>query len=119
MRREIVPVIFLAFIGLHCASQEGLTASERAKLDPPLIQLLSGRPGESRLPDVSTRPDGTTEYGVIIRSDRPDDIRNLGITITSVFGDVIVARLTMAELHEVAALSSVRSIGTGSKNTVR
>ena len=99
-----------------CSGADRLTQSELAKLSPPLQQLVTGRASGSELFDVSRRPDGEAEYGVIIRSSSPEELRKVGIPLNSVFGDVCTARLTLKELRSAVALPSVRWIESGTKN---
>jgi hypothetical protein len=111
--------IAAAFAAFQCASGNLLTESERAKLDPPIRQLLEeGRTDDARL-NVVTLPDGAKEYAVIIRSDRPAEIRSLGITITSVIDDMIVAHASVDELRKLVSLPSVRAVLAGSKRTIQ
>jgi hypothetical protein len=101
---------------LSCRSAAPLTDTERAKLDPPLLALLHGEAIVESQYDISTRPDGTKEYGVILRCSNVDDVQAMGIQVGSVFGDVVTARLTVAELRTILALPSVRAVQNGSTN---
>ncbi|MFH0992176.1 MAG: hypothetical protein V1799_19420 [bacterium] len=115
---------FLCFSG--CAStsttvqQERytLTLEEQTKLDPFLAKLLTtGLANESEY-DVSTRSDGRVEVGVIIRTNNVEELKKLGIQPGSVFGEIITARLSLAELKKVAGSIVVRSIQNSSKNII-
>jgi hypothetical protein len=99
-----------------CSGADRLTQAELAKLSPPLQQLVTGKVLAGEELDATRRPDGDTEYAVIIRSSNPEELRRAGIPLNSVFGDVCTARLTLKELRSAAALPSVRWIETGTKN---
>ena len=92
------------------------TDREMAKLDPPLQKLIGGDAIAEGDFDVSNRPGGEKEYGVIIRSSNPEDLRSSGILINSVMGDVITARLTVEEMRRVLTIPSVRAVQNSSKN---
>ncbi len=111
MNRSSDILIVLGLLGLlSCAGPGPLTHAERDKLDP-LLQSLLDDDSPSRIGiDVSYRPDGTAAYAVIVRSQKPDDIRALGITIASVFGDILTVRVSKEELITLARLTSVRAI---------
>jgi len=68
--------------------------------------------------DMTRRPDGTREYGIIIRTTSVDSLRAAGIRIQSVFGDVITARVSVDELRTIVRLPSVRAVQSGGKNTL-
>jgi hypothetical protein len=93
-----------------------LTDRELAKLDPPLQKLMGGGSISENQFDVSSRPGGEKEYGVIIRSSNPEELRSSGIPINSVIGDVITARLTVDELRKVLTIPSVHALQNSSKN---
>jgi hypothetical protein len=119
INRFSVVIILSSILSLHCASTDSLSEAEKAKLDLPLLHLISGTPGDETRLDVLTRPDGTKEYAVIVRSDNPDALRALGINISSVFADVIVVHVTLDELKKIVSLPAVQSIRTGSKRTIQ
>lgn len=103
---------FSSLLGLllcqaSCGSAPGLTREQMNKLHPSLQLLLEqGRAAEGML-DVSTRTDGEKEYGVIIRCKNSADVRSAGITIGSVMGELVTARVTRQELERVARIPSV------------
>jgi hypothetical protein len=109
----------LALLAFHCSSQKSLTDSERSKLDPPLIRLLTGENLKEDQVKSALRKDGTKEYSVIVRTEKPTDLTDLGINVSSVFGDVIVAHVTIEELRKIISLSSVRAVEAGSKNIIQ
>jgi hypothetical protein len=110
----VVPVLCL--FALSCSGSMTLSEAERSKLDPPLTKLLVDERVLDADYDVGLRPDGSKEYGIIIRSHNVEDLRSAGIRVGSVFGDVITARVTIPELRKVLGITSVRSIQVGSKN---
>lgn len=111
-------IVFLlaAAMVASCCSKPGLTVDERAKLDPYLLELIDGQNVAADRYDVTVRPDGTKEYGVIIRTDVPEDVRALGIPVGSVFGDVVTVRVSPEELKRIVGLRSVRNVQNSSRN---
>jgi hypothetical protein len=109
----------LAAVLASCSADPVLSAEDQAKLDPMLQELVSGRDIAERRYDISLRPDGTKEYGVIVQTSAPDDVRALGISIGSVFGEIVTVRVNTAELKLLAALKSVRSIQNSGQNTLQ
>lgn len=108
-------VLLCAFVAWQCGQGPRLSQEEMAKLDPGLRQLFAqSAPGDSSY-DVSVRPGGVKEYGVIIRSDSPQDLRDAGINVGSVFGDIITARVSVEELRRVVSLPAVRSVQQANK----
>lgn len=111
MERYAIILLLCALSGiLSCGGSLSLTSEERAKLDPKLQALFDAPAPPERGYDISYRADGTPEYAVIVRSLAPDDIRALGVRVTSVFNDVITVRATKEELAALARLSSVRAL---------
>lgn len=104
---------------LDCGAQRSLSDSERAKLHPFLIELLNNNPQVEKMISSSYRADGSKQYEVIIRTDQPDELKKHGIQISSVFGDVVVARVTKDELRKIVSLSSVRSVEAGTRNVIQ
>jgi len=109
-------VLLIAILALTCGGPKELSDEERAKLDPRLIELLNSSSVSDAAYDVSMRPDGQKEYGVIIRTNNTDALRTIGIQVQSVFGDVVTARLTTDELRKVVALQSVRAVQNSGRN---
>jgi hypothetical protein len=112
-------IILSSLLTLHCSSTKSLSEAEKAKLDPPLLHLLTGKPVEENRLNILTRSDGTKEYAVIVQSVHPEDIQSLGITISSVFGDVIVVHITLEQLKNIVSLPTVKAVRTGSKKTIQ
>jgi hypothetical protein len=119
INRFPLAIVLSSVLTLHCSSTKSLSEAEKAKLDLPLLHLLTGKPVEENRLDILTRSDGTKEYAIIIRSNHSEEINEMGIAISSVFGDVIVARATIKELRKIVSLSSVRAIEVGSKNIIQ
>jgi hypothetical protein len=118
MNRLTFLASLLALSTFQCSSASPLTEAEKAKLDRPLINLITGdTTGEQ--PPYRIRPDGTHEYSVIVRSEMPEKIKELGVTVTSVIGNVIVAHVSVEEIRKIAALPSVSMIETGSTNKIQ
>jgi hypothetical protein len=119
INRFPLAIVLSSVLTLHCSSTKSLSEAEKAKLDLPLLHLLTGKPVEENRLDILTRSDGTKEYAIIIRSNHSEEIKEMGIAVSSVFGDVIVARATIKELRKIVSLSSVRAIEVGSKNIIQ
>ncbi len=109
----------LTLLSIQCSSTKSLSDIEKAKLDPPLLHLLSGDRDDDKRLDITHRADGTKEYAVIVQSENPEAIRALGITVSSVFGNIIVVHVTLEELKNIVSLSTVQSIRTGSKRNIQ
>jgi hypothetical protein len=108
----------LAVMMASCAGSPPLTDAEKAKLDPVLLRLLQKESvPEGRL-DVVRRPDGEEEFGVILRCTDPAILREQGIRVGSVFGEVVTARMTVHEIRKILALPQVRSVEGGSRNVL-
>lgn len=114
-----IAMAVLALLSLQCSSTKSLSDAEKAKLDPPLLHLLSGDREDDKRLGVIHRADGTKEYAVIVQSEHPEAIRAFGINVSSVFGDIIVVHVTLEELKKIVSLSTVKSIHTGSKRTIQ
>ena len=99
-----------------CSSASDLSIEERAKVDPAIMRLLSATGFDEADYDVGVRPDAVKEYGIIIRANNMNELQSVGIKIQSVFGNVITARLTLAELRKILSLPSVWAVENGSKN---
>jgi hypothetical protein len=109
----------LVLLSFQCSSTKSQSDIEKAKLDPPLLHLLSGDRDDDKRLDITHRTDGTKEYAVIVRSEHPEAIRALGINVSSVFGDVIVVHVTFEELKNIVSLSTVKAVRTGSRRNIQ
>lgn len=114
----IMIVVLCSMVALQCGGGRSLSQEEMAKLDPHLQRLLTETSPSDTDYDVSVRGDGVKEYGVIVRSDRPQELRDAGIKVGSVFGDVVTARVSLDELRQIVGLASVRAVEQGSRNQV-
>lgn len=119
MNRYYLFIGIIILLNTYCSSQKPLTDQEKAKLDPPMIRLLSGEKFREGDVDFTLRRDGTKEYAAIVRTEHPEEVKNLGVTISSIFGDVLVVHATIEELRKIISLTSVRSVQAGSKNTIQ
>lgn len=81
------------------------------KLTPVLQRVVKGERSSS-VPSLQTRtrPDGTTEYAVLLRIENAQAVREAGIPLNSVQGSVATARLSAAELRRAAMLDAVTRI---------
>lgn len=66
---------------------------------------------------TSMRDDGVTVYSVILRSNTPEVLRDAGLPLNSVQGDVITARLSITQLRTAARLDAVRRIENPTETT--
>ena len=112
-------IILSSVLTLHCSSTKSLSEAEKAKLDLPLLHLLTDKPREENRLDIFTRSDGTKEYAVIVQSEHPEALRALGITVSSVFGDIIVVHVTLEELKNIVSLPTVQAVRTGSRRIIQ
>ena len=112
-------LVVLALLSHHCSSTIPLSDVEKAKLDPPLLHLLIADREDNKRLDITYRADGIKEYAVIVQSEHPEALQALGINVSSVFGDIIVAHITLEELKKIVSLSTVLAVRTGSKRTIQ
>ena len=114
-----MPIRSLVFAVLcaGCASSGlQLTTLEKEKLDPALQRLVLGAPASRTEYDITPGPSGEDTFGVIVRSDNIDEVRNAGFTVSSAFGNVAVVRATIPRLRDLVTLPSVKNVSNGSKN---
>ena len=117
MKPLIFPLIFyFVFLSLGCTSKQVLNRIEKEKLDPQLQQLLLGENISDTHYSVSVNQDGVKQYGVIIRAEKVDDILSLGITLNSVHGDIITAKLTTDQIRRIVNLNSVKNVKNSTKS---
>ncbi len=111
------PGFVLALLLAGCAAAgPQLTPLEEQKLDPALRRLVLGTPLSRSEYDIIPGQSGEEKFGVLVRTDNVDDVRNAGYAVTSSFGDVAVVRVTIAQLRSLVSLPSVKSVTNGSKN---
>jgi hypothetical protein len=109
----------LALLSFHCSSTKTLTYAEKSKLDSHLIHLLESNQIDKNFVDETIRADGSKEYTVIVRADHLEEIKAMGVAVSSIFGDVIVVHATLEELRKIVSLPSVRSLEAGSKRGIQ
>jgi len=114
MMRRILPLLSLLLFS--CAGANRLSDLERSKLDPAVQRLLTQERMVETDYDMTIRPDGSKEYGLIVRTKNVDELRKAGIRVSSVFGEVAAVRATLEELTRLVDLPSVRSVQNSSKN---
>jgi hypothetical protein len=98
-----------------CTLHHDLAPDQLAKVDPKLRVLLEREHVSDAQYDVSVRPDGTREYGVIVYGSNPDTLRTLRIPLQTVLGEMMTARVSVAELRLLAIQPTVRSIMNSGK----
>jgi hypothetical protein len=114
MMRTTMVLVSLLFSA--CSAQPDLSPAQLAKIDPVLQVLLEREDVSSAQYDISVRPDGTREYGVIVYGSAPDTLRALGIPVQSVLGEMMTARVSVAQLRLLAVQVTVRSVQNSSKD---
>jgi len=114
MMRMALAVICLLLVS--CSGAKQLSDNERSKLDPAVQRLLTRERVVESDYDSTVRPDGSREYGLVVRGGNADEVKKAGIRVSSVFGDVMTVRVTLEELRKLVGLSSVRSVQNSSKN---
>lgn len=91
---------------------DSLSQRQRRRLGPALQRSLTGDSlATGDVKAVGTR-DGEKVFSVLIRSDNADALREAGISLTSVVGSTIAARLTRNEILKAASVEDVQSIRT-------
>jgi hypothetical protein len=111
-------LVLCGLLALQCGHGKSLSREEMAKLDPGLQQLFAAQPPADAPYDVTVRSNGVKEYGVVIRSSSPQALRDAGIQVGSVFGDVVTARVSVDELRHVVSLPSVRAVEQGARSEI-
>jgi hypothetical protein len=110
---------FLALGCLGCAGTRSFTDAEVGKLDPVLRRLVKAEAVSETDYDITVRPDGTKEYGVIVLTSDVSALTAEGICIDSAFGEVVTLRVTLEELKRVLCLSSVHAVQNSTKNVLQ
>jgi hypothetical protein len=121
MRPHLFPplLLVLSLLLFQCSPTNSLSDTEKAKLDPVLARLFAGEQVDKSLVGEVIHPDGKNEYTVIVRSDQPEKVKELGVVVSSVFGDVMVVHATLDDLRKIVSLPSVRTIEAGAKKTLQ
>ena len=113
----LIRILVLSALVSGCAATvPELTPAEKSKLDPALQRLLTGASVNRADYDVTTGKSGEETYGVLVRTDNPDALRQAGYDVTSAFGDVAVVRVTLPALRSLVRLASVRSVSNGTRS---
>jgi hypothetical protein len=113
----LIRSLILAVLLAGCATTgPQLTPLEEQKLDPALQRLVMGTSASRTEYDITPGPSGEEKFGVLVRTDNVNDIRNAGYAVTSAFGGVAVVRVTIAQLRSLVTLPSVKNVTNGSKN---
>jgi hypothetical protein len=110
--------VLCIFCALQCSQETSISREETDKLDPGLRRLFADMPPADASYDVSLRPNGVKEYGVIIHSSSPQDLRDAGITVGSVFGDIVTARVSVDELRRAVSLPTVRAVEQANRSEI-
>jgi hypothetical protein len=108
-------IVGMMTVAMGCADSWDLSTAERDKLEPILLALLTEGRVPDGLHDVTSRPDGTKEYGVIVRCTNAEELRSAGIAVRSVIGDVVTTSVSREQLRLVISLPSVRWVEQGSR----
>lgn len=116
MERSFMYAVILLTAWSCCGSGIGLTDTEFGKLDPMLQSLLSAGKGAPDRYDITQRTDGTLEYGIIVRTSAPEDLRAAGVIPNSIVGEIVTVRVTLEEVRTIARLASVRSLQSAAMN---
>jgi hypothetical protein len=113
----LIRSLILAVLFAGCAATgPQLTPLEKEKLDPALQRLVLGTPASRAEYDIIPGQSGEEKFGVIVRTDNIEVLRNAGYAVTSAFGDVAVVRVTIAQLRSLVSLPSVKNVTNGSTN---
>jgi len=99
-----------------CSSTPPLTDEEMAKLHPQVQRLLAGESVPELDEASSLLADGSRAYELIVRMTKRDELRSIGITPQSQFGEFLTVRVTAEEIVKLARLPSLIAIEPGSKN---
>jgi len=110
----LVTVCLQLFQG--CSSTPPLTDEEMAKLHPQVQRLLAGDSVPELEEASSLLADGSRAYELIVRTTAADELRSIGISPQSQFGEFLTVRVTTEEIVKLARLPSLIAIDPGSKN---
>lgn len=116
-----VPLVLLLALGwaagagsLGCAGTDSLSESEQEKLDPVLLRLVQGQSVGDKL--ISASRQGETVYHVFLTVSDAESVREAGIPIGSVSGQVATGRLTVEDIRRAARLAAVTEIAPAPRN---
>lgn len=91
------------------ASEDVLTAAERAKIDGDLLRLTDDSGQVTDVPSIR-RPDGTRAYAVRIRTSDLEVLRRAGVSTDSTADGTVWTRLSLDEIRGVAQIEGVTAI---------
>jgi hypothetical protein len=114
--RTLLVVTAVALLGLRCASVPPLSDAQKRKLDPSLLQLLTGHSDDRRLVLTRMRDEGEQEYAIIVKSTDRQGVEATGAFVSSAFGNILVVHATRKEMRKLIDLSSIEFMESGSKN---
>jgi hypothetical protein len=109
-------LLFPVLLAGCAATGPQLTPLEAQKLDPALQRLVLGTSASRAEYDVTPGSSGEERFGVLVRTENVEDVRNAGYAVTSAFGGVAVVRVTISQLRSLVTLPSVKNVTNGSKN---
>lgn len=112
-----VSTVLLLFTA--CASQTTLRERELMRLDPVLRSVVVDGKHPGPLYEIRTLPDGTVLYGVVIRTNDLDRLRNSGIPLLSTGGGTATALLTLDEVKQAVRIRGVQSIHLATSEQLR
>lgn len=97
------------------SSASTLTDAQKKRIGPRLRRLIRGEEAGPRpVEAVGTRGDAPV-YGIIIYCDDAGALRDAGIPLSTVQGEIISARLTINQIREAATIEVVDAIRAGTK----
>jgi len=92
------------------ASDRTLTDAQKNRIGGRLQRLIRREEGGSRPVEPVGSRGGASVYEVLIKCDDPDALREAGIPLGSVQGNVITARLTIDQIRTAATVDAVGGI---------
>lgn len=89
-----------------------LSPPQTAKLDPALQKLVGveGAPQSRFRYSTVVRASGDTAYAVIVRTPRPETLREAGLPLGSVFEDFATAHWTVSEIRKAVRQPKVDAV---------
>ena len=123
----LIGVLTVVLVGTASAQEAPLSATERGKLDGEFQLLLDQRteakaPGVKQekitLPSLQSRAvqqNGITHYSVIVYTDNPTALQEIGVEPNSVFDRFVTARVTADQLRALAQKTAVSRVKASPK----
>ena len=109
-------LVYAIILFSGCAMGVKLSPAEKEKLDPALQQLILDDSTPEKNYSVTLTKDGQKLYGVIISCVNPDDLEKAGIVPNTISGEIVTARITVAEMRKAVQIETVKSIKNSSKS---